>query len=511
MRITNSMMVNQFLSDANDSLGRVSKYQGEVDSTKRVTNISDDPQATLTALRARNKLSSLGMYQENITTAKSYFNEAESADDELNKILQTVYQKVVDASAPGKNGSDFSDISDELKSLQSEVVSIGNTTVGTTYLFGGFNFTGTIDGAGKKTAPFSVNASGHLVYNGIDLTQLSCLDDYKGQTSQMSDCATTLQADGTALAGTSSDEYAKNTVCAEAMKSVKSLISDGKYALSAAKQFGIDTNASAGYKKLSDFISSLSGLSDKLSNECSKKLAGNYVLTSDPSIHLTGDGSIDYKYYKDNGISVMTDDEYKNCFSLTDARNIVGQINELIGNTDPTDGVGLNYSMSEANSALQGEMDSVLTASGAKEALKAETGNKATIPIGEGVSIDYTFTGLDLLGNGKKNIYYALGKCISMLDTGDTDGLKGMISSLQDAQGSVLNMQTTIGATENRLDLINDRYNTSKSNYTEMRSNAVDADMAEAITDLMTAKTVYNAALAGGAEIVKTSLLDFLH
>jgi len=510
MRITNSMMVNQFLSDANESLNRVSKYQEEVDSTKRVTNISDDPQATLTALRARNKLSSLNMYQDNITTAKSYFKEAESADDELDDILQTVYQEVVDASDGGKNDSDLSDISDELKSLQNEIVSLGNTTVGTTYLFGGYNFTGTTDAAGNKTAPFSVNASGHLIYNGIDLTQFSCSDDYNTQTSLMSDCASTLQEDATSLASTNSDEYAKNTLCADALEAANNLISDGKYALSAAKEFGIDTAASDGYQKLSGFISSLSDLSDTLSDECSKDLAGDYILTSDPSIQLTSDGSIDYDYYKEKGISVMTDDEYQNCFSLSDAQNIVGQINELIGNTDTTDGVGLNYSMSEATSALGDEMDSALTASGAKDALEAETDNRAEIPVGDGISIDYTFTGLDLLGSGQNNIYYILGKCTSMLDSGDTDGLKGMISSIQDARSSVLNMETTIGSTENRLDLISDRYDTSKSNYTAMRSNAVDADMAEAITDLMTAKTVYNAALAGGAEIVKTSLLDYL-
>jgi flagellar hook-associated protein 3 FlgL len=46
MRITNSMMVSQFLNDANNSLSRVCKYQNQVDSTKRITNISDDPEAT---------------------------------------------------------------------------------------------------------------------------------------------------------------------------------------------------------------------------------------------------------------------------------------------------------------------------------------------------------------------------------------------------------------------------------------------------------------------------------
>lgn len=85
-----------------------------------------------------------------------------------------------------------------------------------------------------------------------------------------------------------------------------------------------------------------------------------------------------------------------------------------------------------------------------------------------------------------------------------------MISEIQGAQSSVLNLETKIGTTENRLDLIDGRYDTSTANYTEMKSNATDADMTESITKLMTARTVYSAALAAGAEIVQTSLLDFL-
>lgn len=85
-----------------------------------------------------------------------------------------------------------------------------------------------------------------------------------------------------------------------------------------------------------------------------------------------------------------------------------------------------------------------------------------------------------------------------------------MISELQGAQDNVLGFETNLGATENRLDLISSRYDSSITNYTKMQSDAVDADMAEAITNFTTAQTVYNAALAAGAEIVQTSLIDFL-
>lgn len=269
MRITNTMMSGQFLSDANDSLNRVSKYHGQVSSTKRISHISDDPQATITALRARNKLSNLNMYQNNIDTAKSYLSESESSASELNEILQTVYEEIVDASGSGKNKDDFSVIANELAHLQKEIVSIGNATVGTSYLFGGFNFTGTTDAGGAAVAPFSVDdVTGHLVYNGIDLTQISCAEDYDHYISLMSDCTKTIQDDDTELAATSSDAYAKNTVCTESLDALKKLLYNGKSALSAAEKFGIDASNSTGYKQLSGFVDALSNLSSEFSNEC---------------------------------------------------------------------------------------------------------------------------------------------------------------------------------------------------------------------------------------------------
>lgn len=511
MRITNAMMVDRFLSDSNNSMNNLSKYQQQVDTTRRVSNISDDPQATITALRARNKLSNIDMYKSNITSAKSYLSEAESAGDELNDILQTVYQRIVDACDGGNNKTNLSDIANELKSLQTEVVSIGNSTVGTTYLFGGFNFTGVKGADGKTTPPFSVDeTTGHLMYNGIDLTKFSCSDDLDSCISSMTDCASEISQKITELGATSSDKYAKNTICSSALNSLNMLISSGNAALDAAEKFGIDTSVSDGYSKLSDFMSAISAMGDELSNECSKEISGDYILESDPSIRLDADGKIDYNYYKENGISVYTDEELNNCFSISKAQDILNRVNELVTNSDTTAGVGLDYSMADATSALSGELDTELTDSGARDALAEEMGNSAQIQIGTNSSINYTFTGLDIMGSGNENVYYIMDKCISLLEAGDTKGLSSMISNVQGAQSSVLNVQSTIGSTVNRLNLINTRYDTSEYNYTEMKSNAIDADMTKAITDYVTAKTVYNSALAAGAQIVQTSLLDYL-
>jgi len=482
------MMVSHFLADANSSLGRVSKYQNQVDSTKRVGEISDDPQATMTALKARNKLSSLDAYQGNIQTASSYLEEAESAAYGLNEILQTVYEEVVLATGGSKIQEDFDVFAEELISLQEEVISIGNATVGTCYIFGGYNFSGTTDGV-SFTAPFSIDKiSGHLIYNGMDLSRISWAEEYGDHTALMPSYGAAISANAAALGGTASDEYARDTLCGQALGSLNSLIASGEAALNAAKQFGIDASCTA-YQDLSKliygvgeegdagYVAGLSDLAGELYNECSRELAQN-----------------------------LEDDT--NAFSISAAQTILDSVTELISNSSPA--TGLDYDMTQAIAGLQNELDADTAYAGSISALAGEAEHQAVLQIGTTQSVGFTFPGTDLIGTGTDNVYFVLDKCITMLKNGDTKGLSHMISEIQSAQSNVLCFQTEIGAAKNRMSLIGSRYDSSVINYTEMQSNAVDVDMAEAIVNLTTAMTVYKAALAGGAEIIQTSLIDFL-
>jgi flagellar hook-associated protein 3 len=482
------MMSDMFLSDANKSLNRVLKYQNQVDSTKKISTISDDPQATMLALRARNKLANIETYRENIDTARSYLTEAESAASGLNQLLQNVYEHVMVATGGSKNQSDIDIIAEAIDSLKREVVSIGNTNVGTGYLFGGYNFSGTTDGI-NLTQPFSINETdGHLIYNGIDMSKLAWADDYEQNTALMSSYADVISTKATELGNTTSDEYARDTLCKDALTGLNNLVESGKAALHAAKKYGIDDSSpeyqnlyklicGTGEKGDADYEAGIEDLAAELYNECSKELAQN------------------------------TDDD-TNAFDRTKAKALVDRAAELCYNTSSSE--GLSYSVFDAMSELQTVIDDDLDAAGTLTELEDEKDNRAMIQVGNDHSVTYTFTGIDLMGYGSENIYFLLEKSVSLLRNGDQDGLNKMITSLQNAQDKVLGFMTEIGTSENRMDLISDRYDSSIITYKEMQSNAIDADMAEAIVNLTTAQSVYNAALAGGAEIMRTSLIDFL-
>jgi len=507
MRITNSMMVSQFLSDANSSLSRVGKYQDQVNSTKKISNISDDPQATITALKARNKLSNLSLYQSNISTASSYLKEAESANSELDEVLQSAYEDLISAQSGSKTQVELNVIAEEIKNLRDEILSIANTTMGTSYIFGGSNFTGSTDGV-TKTAPFSVNeTTGDLIYNGINLSQFAWKDEFDSNTALMPGSGNTIVDIAAQLGTTTSDAYAKGTLCKNALTALKNLAACGENALKAAQEFGIDPSDTE-YGKLAAFMSAISATADELSNELSKEIAGDYILESDLAIERNTDGSINTQYYQELGITVMSDDEYNNRFSIANAQGILDQAKELIGNTNTTTGVGLDYDMA---SAITGLGDKVVIASDVETAFEKEMGKQTQLQIGTTQSVDFTYTGIDLLGEGSDNVYHILDKCIDMLSGKmSADGLSGMITAIQDAQSNVLTMQTKIGSTQNRLDLISNRYTSSELNYKQMKSEAEDVDMAEAIINFTTAKTVYSAALAAGSELIQISLIDFI-
>lgn len=474
MRITNSMMVSQFLYDTNGSVNRLSKYQSQVTSTKRITNISDDPLATITALRARNKLSNLTYYQSNISTAGSYLKEAESSVSELNEIVKTAYEQVVSAMSGSKTQDELNIIAEELENLKNELLGIGNATIGNTYIFGGYNFTGSTDG-NSRVAPFSVdNVTGRLFYNKIDISKFAWKEEFENFTELMQKSAENVLNFAAELDGSPTDYYAKETICRNINNVLSQIVDCGKNALYAARQFGLDLPED---NELSKVLDSISTALKKLENERSKKL--NDGSGSDP----------------ENCFSISA---YKNC--LTDAINILNN-KDMEGN--PVE--------SQLQQAINTVADEIVIDNDTRNNLESEKAKRAQLQIGVSQTVEFTLNGLDLMGTGKDNIYHILDKCVKMLKGQmEPDGLKSMITTLQKKQSDILNLQTQIGTIQNKLELIGSRYSASEINYTEMRSEAEDADMAEAIMNFTTAKTVYSSALASGAKMLQISLIDFL-
>ena len=154
MRITNSMIMNGYLYNLNGNLNRLSKYLEQESTGKAINSISDDPVKTTQSLSARNKLSGIGRYRENVNSADRWLTEVEEAVGELNDIIGDAYEKTISASTGILGDDDLMDIAQEIAALRDEVLSTANATYGDSYLFAGYNTTGTSGGG----LPYTINS-----------------------------------------------------------------------------------------------------------------------------------------------------------------------------------------------------------------------------------------------------------------------------------------------------------------------------------------------------------------
>lgn len=88
--------------------------------------------------------------------------------------------------------------------------------------------------------------------------------------------------------------------------------------------------------------------------------------------------------------------------------------------------------------------------------------------------------------------------------------LQKNLSGLQSILDEFVAQRAVVGARVNRLELQENRLESTRIDYTELLSKNQDADMAEVIMDLKMQENVYRASLAAGARIIMPSLVDFL-
>ncbi len=94
--------------------------------------------------------------------------------------------------------------------------------------------------------------------------------------------------------------------------------------------------------------------------------------------------------------------------------------------------------------------------------------------------------------------------------SGVSDLSSTQLTNLQNSLNSLTQVQANVGATENRLTLASDRIQGLQNTDTQSLSNDEDVNMAQAMTTYSNQQTALEAALKAGANIVQSSLMDFL-
>lgn len=108
-------------------------------------------------------------------------------------------------------------------------------------------------------------------------------------------------------------------------------------------------------------------------------------------------------------------------------------------------------------------------------------------------------------------IYQAIARIERYVETSNIEMLsREGLQELQNQLNNLLRTRAIVGSKMQQIELIRQRLDKRKLDFTELLSGMVDADMAEAVTRLKMAETTYQLTLATIARMQNLTLLDFL-
>jgi flagellar hook-associated protein 3 FlgL len=134
--------------------------------------------------------------------------------------------------------------------------------------------------------------------------------------------------------------------------------------------------------------------------------------------------------------------------------------------------------------------------------------------IGPGVIVKVNVVGREVLGDGQSaaddKVLDVLRDAVDHLNAGDGPSLRNDIARLDTNIDTVLGIRASNGARTNRLEAAVSRLQELEEANTRQLSNVEDADIAKTLIELNSQTAAYQAALRAGANLVQSSLMDFL-
>ncbi|MBN2722489.1 MAG: flagellar hook-associated protein FlgL [Deltaproteobacteria bacterium] len=137
MRVSETMLFTNSLTDARRSRSLVLDAQQKLSSGLRVTAPSDDTSSYIKAKRLDDALTLSETYMENIARAQSNLQTSEGVLGEANNVLSRVKELAVQMANGIHEANGRMAAALEVQELRGTLIQIGNTKIGEEYLFAG--------------------------------------------------------------------------------------------------------------------------------------------------------------------------------------------------------------------------------------------------------------------------------------------------------------------------------------------------------------------------------------
>jgi flagellar hook-associated protein 3 FlgL len=156
MRVTQSEIYRNFLSDIerfNENLNSISR---QVSSGKKLNQLKDSPAGAAKLVSLTDLKAEIDQYSFNIDAGTYSLQTADSALNEVNNLVTSIYAKGSNAASESVNDDARAPIAFEIRTLRDQILSLANTQANGRYIF-----------AGTKTASAPYVLSGDTVtYQG---------------------------------------------------------------------------------------------------------------------------------------------------------------------------------------------------------------------------------------------------------------------------------------------------------------------------------------------------------
>lgn len=139
MRVTNSMMVKRTKSNLNYNRSVVDRVNNQMSTQKKITKPSENPIIAIRSLRLRSTLSTITQYYENnIPDTESWMDVTETALTNMKDLITKAYEQVIYGTNDPLTSENRQTILKELKALQEQVYSEGNSDYAGRTVFTGY-------------------------------------------------------------------------------------------------------------------------------------------------------------------------------------------------------------------------------------------------------------------------------------------------------------------------------------------------------------------------------------
>ncbi|MFW5730043.1 MAG: flagellar hook-associated protein FlgL [Desulfonatronovibrionaceae bacterium] len=501
MRISQSMLFDNFVANMNSSSYRLMELNNKASSQKEINKPSDDPIGTARVMGYRDSISALEQYKSNVDTAKGWLGLADESLMEVNNVLIRAKEITEQAATGSLSREQREMLSYEARQLYEQMINLANTRYEGKSIFGGHKvdepaFEQAMTLSSNKDLPEEFTIQGKTtgtilvqfttsaeVDDGVNINYRYSTDgghEWKEATLAAGD--TELDLDGVSV-----DLPAGYTVEANDPDDNNDTSGTWLWVRPTAEYMGDDADqyaVTAYAQNIEDSDVEVKGLFEK-----------ETVVRVD---EIDGD-DITYSYSEDGGSSWTTN-------QTTEEDG--GETRFLLpgGRADVTGVEADDYN----------ENDQIIIRP-----------NSAAIDfeISPTERIQVNSVGKDIFGGiykkpgqdnytpaieGGENVFETLGNLIGYLETNNQSGVQRTLEDIDLSLKNVNNELASIGSRENRLDIAESVLSGLTLNEKERMSKIEDADVAELMTKLANQQIIYEGVLRSSSNIMRMNLMNYI-